>query len=237
VGEYVLKPYLKYYGISHIDGIIVSHEDADHCNGIVELLEHRGEWGIEIENILLPYVEGEEFEDILSVCAQEKAGTPAIIYINTGACWQDGTVKFTCMHPPEAWSCENINAASACFLVESGDYSLLLTGDVEAEGEELLLEELKNADISEITMLKVAHHGSRNSTSAELLNTVKPLISVISCGKSNTYGHPHDELIDRLEKSLTKIYSTMESGAVTVRCSKDNIMIEEWCGSRSCIQN
>lgn len=230
VGEYVLKPYLKYYGISRIDGIIVSHQDTDHCNGIGELLENRDEWGIEIKNIFLPKVEGEEFENILSAC---KGGFRRIMYINAGAYWQDGSLKFTCMHPPEEMGDEDINTASACFLVEADEFTLLLTGDVGAEGEKMLLAELKKAEITGLTVLKVAHHGSKYSTATEFINTVNPVFSVISYGKNNIYGHPHEELLDRLEESGTRIYRTAESGAVTFWYDEGVVRIEEWGGDDS----
>lgn len=229
VGEYVLKPYLKYYGISRIDGVIVSHEDADHCNGIEELLENRRKWGIDVGNILLPKVEGEAFEGILTAC--ERGGkalpdqcrnteSPNVIYINAGTCWQDGSARFTCLHPEKGQEAENINASSGCFLVESGGWTLLLTGDVEAEGESQLLEEIKKAGITGLTILKVAHHGSGYSTSAEFLDTVRPRFSVISCGKNNVYGHPHEALLERLVESGTDVWLTMESGAVTMWSDK-----------------
>lgn len=237
VGEYVLKPFLKYYGISRIDGIIVSHQDADHCNGIVELLENQKKWGIDVKNILLPEVEGESFENILSAYAGKNTVTseafkadehPDIIYINSGTYWQDGSVRFTCMHPPEEMDDADINTASACFLVEADEFTLLLTGDVGAEGEELLLEELKKAGIIGITVLKVAHHGSKYSTTSEFLDLVKPYFSVISCGKNNLYGHPHEELLDRLKESGTRVYRTMDSGAITLRSHKGGVVIKEW---------
>lgn len=229
VGEYVLKPYLKYYGISRIDGIIISHEDADHCNGIGELLKNRTRWGIEVENILLPKVGGEEFENIMSAVEEGNRASPhklkdddspCIMYINAGAYWQDGSAKFTCMHPPENQMADDINAASACFLVESGGCTLLLTGDVEAEGEEQLLAELKKAGITDLDILKVAHHGSKYASSEEFLQTVSPRIAVISCSNTNRYGHPAPETISNIEAVGAEIYCTIEHGAITLTLSE-----------------
>lgn len=228
VGEYVLKPYLKYCGISRIDGIIISHEDTDHCNGIEELLKNRTKWGIEIENILLPKVEGEEFENIMSAVEEGNRASPykheddcpRIIYINAGTYWQDGSAKFTCMHPSENLITDDMNAASACFLVESGGCTLLLTGDVEAEGEEQLLAELKKAGTAGLDILKVAHHGSKYASSEEFLQTVSPRIAVISCSSINRYGHPAPETIANIEAVGAEIYCTIEHGAITLTLSE-----------------
>lgn len=228
VGEYVLKPYLKYCGISRIDAVIVSHEDTDHCNGIEELLRNRSEWGIEIKNILLPDVTGEEFENILSACKEEGSewpymlkddDLPRVMYINTGTYWKDGSVEFTCMHPEETQTADDINAASACFLVESGDCTLLLTGDVEAEGEEQLLAELEKAGKTDIDILKVAHHGSKYSSSEDFLQAVHPQIAVISCSSTNKYGHPAPETVAGIESVGAAVCYTMEQGAITLTLS------------------
>ena len=102
------------------------------------------------------------------------------------------------------------NAASLVMQGKILGYRVLLTGDVEKEGEEeLLSEELERADI-----LKAAHHGSKNSTSNEFLQKVQPKQTVISCGKQNRYGHPHLETIHRLQTYRTKIYRTDRSGAI-----------------------
>ena len=89
-------------------------------------------------------------------------------------------------------------------------YQVLLTGDVEKEGEqELLQEKPKEAEI-----LKVAHHGSKNSTAEAFLILTNPKISVISCGKGNRYGHPHRETLTRLRFIQSQIRRTDLEGAV-----------------------
>ena len=106
--------------------------------------------------------------------------------------------------------------------------SLLLTGDVEGEGERALIGELRERGIGAVTVLKTAHHGSRNATSREFLAQVKPQIAVISCGRNNRYGHPHEELLERLRGGGTNVYLTPESGAVTVRAGGKMVMVKEF---------
>ena len=76
--------------------------------------------------------------------------------------------------------------------------------------------------------MKVAHHGSRNSTCVELLEIIKPELSLISCGKNNRYGHPHEELLERLDDIRSEVVITYESGAITIKTDGKRIRIEEF---------
>lgn len=234
VGKYVLKPFLKYYGISRIDAVFLSHSDTDHCNGVMELLLNGREWGITVDTLVLYDRESlaEMLEELgilwqkndADISEEDICGT-AVAYIHAGDTWQSGAVSFTCLHPPAGYGTEGTNAASECFYVDFGDGSLLLTGDVEGEGEELLLDELKSQGIKDITVLKTAHHGSRNSTSEEFLKQVSPAVSIISCGRNNRYGHPHEELLERMERMGGYIFKTAESGAVSLHFGKNGVEV------------
>ena len=97
------------------------------------------------------------------------------------------------------------------FLFSYKDFHGLFTGDIGEETEKKLLPVLSDVDF-----LKVGHHGSGYSSSQAFLDKIKPEVSIISCSKSNTYGHPSPETIKRLEKSGSRVEYTMKSGAVTV---------------------
>ena len=94
---------------------------------------------------------------------------------------------------------------------------MLLTGDIPADEEKIILGELPECDI-----LKVAHHGSDSSTSEELLEKVHPRAALISCGKNNRYGHPGKETMKRLEKEECEIWRTDIEGALTVTIKEDS---------------
>lgn len=79
------------------------------------------------------------------------------------------------------------------------NFSMLLTGDIEKIAEERILEEYKNVDILKSTILKIGHHGSKTSSTQGFLEKVKPKIALIGVGKNNTFGHPSDSVIERLE--------------------------------------
>lgn len=224
VGKYVLKPYLKYYGINYIDAVFVSHSDSDHCNGVEELLAQGAKWGITVGQVFMPgdvwtgdsWQSGMQSADALPSGGLQSGAAP----------WGSG-VRFTCLHPAVGESLEDSNAASQCFYIElENGVTILLTGDVEGAGEERLLAELKKRQITKVSVLKVAHHGSKNSTPEELLVQIQPQAAVISCGENNSYGHPHEELLQRLENCDTIPFITYETGAVTLQSDGENVRVE-----------
>lgn len=236
VGQYVLLPYLKYRGIHKLDAVFFSHADEDHINGIMELLESADEEEIQIGQLILPALakenREEEFSELFSLVEKQENPIP-IGYLKAGQFWQTKKTRFLCLHPPSNYSLGG-NAGSECIYVQFGkegcNGSLLLTGDVEAEGEEKLLEELQKYNIHQVSVLKVAHHGSRNSTSEELLEQLTPQAAVISCGKNHLYGHPHEETMERLEAVGSCIYRTDEMGAImiTIHSNGDGVDIERY---------
>ena len=105
------------------------------------------------------------------------------------------------------------------FRVNDGKINVLLTGDVEGEGERQLMQELQEQRGQRefrVDILKVAHHGSGYSTSTEFLAAASPATAIISCGRNNSYGHPHAETLQRLEDTRVPWYGTMDYGALTV---------------------
>lgn len=229
VGEYVLLPTLKYYGITTLDGVFVSHPDVDHMNGIRELLELAADNHLKIKSLILPAVEQsarqEQFGELLEAVAERNEGqktkqTTRIVWVSAGDAWESGSVRFLCLHPEKESGTMNENAYSECFYVDFGDFTLLLTGDVEGSGEEALLAELQRRRIGQLDLLKIAHHGSRNSTTEALLQQLHPGAAIISCGSNNRYGHPHAELLNRLESAGVRWFCTKDYGAITVEMDK-----------------
>lgn len=229
VGEYVLLPALKYYGITTLDGVFVSHPDVDHMNGIRELLELAEENHLTIGSLVLPAVEQSarqgQFGELLMAVDDRSGGqkttqTTRVVWVSAGDAWESGSVRFLCLHPEKESGTMNENAYSECFYVDFGDFTLLLTGDVEGSGEEALLAELQRRRIGQLDLLKIAHHGSRNSTTEEFLQQLHPGTAIISCGSNNRYGHPHAELLNRLESAGVQWICTKDYGAITVEMDK-----------------
>lgn len=222
VGQYVLLPYLKYRGISKIDAVFLSHNDKDHSSGIKELLENGQEEGIRIGQLVLSG-DGQEIREICS-----NAGIP-LRTVEAGEGFATEEASFLCLHPPAGFVSEDKNAESQCFYVQIRNIKLLLTGDVQGEGEGALLQELIQRGISHISVLKVSHHGSANASGEALLEQINPRVAVISCGRNNVYGHPHKEVLERLEAAGSMTWITAESGAVTVVVEPEgNLKIEQF---------
>ena len=136
---------------------------------------------------------------------------------------QEGGFEITCIQPEERFAGKIGNASSMVLDLRYKAFRMLCTGDVEEIGEELLLEQIKEETYP---VLKVAHHGSKNSTKEELLNEIQPKIALISAGKDNRYGHPHQETLERLRKIGAAVYSTVECGAITVKSDGNTVSVE-----------
>ncbi len=248
VGKYLLIPYLKYEGIRNIDAVFLSHPDADHVNGAVELFEMGGENNITVGQLLLPAIREdarqEQLGELAAAAEQASQASPVPVgYLRAGMSFGCGSADFTCLHPGEGLGTEDVNAYSECFYVEfwesAGDvqgregkapeWTLLLTGDVQNEGEAALQKELDARDIRDVSVLKAAHHGSKNSTPKELLERLSPRLTVISSGRNNRYGHPHAELLERLEESGTVIAQTARYGAIMVDFAHGGVRVSAFC--------
>lgn len=225
VGSRILIPYLKYRGISRLSGVIISHPDKDHISGILELLEEGREEGISVDCVVLPGISPERRNIELGKILNAAEGI-TVKYLSKGDSFQSGKVEIGCLHPEKNSTLQDSNAYSGCFLITEGDFSLLLTGDVEGEGEIELKEELNSRGIHSLSVLKTAHHGSRFSTTEAFLEDIRPGIAVISCGRENSYGHPAPETLKRLTDKGWQLFSTMEGGALTMITDGRNLKVE-----------
>ena len=229
VGKYSIIPYLKYRGIGRIDAAVVTHEDKDHISGLLEIMDDMEKGGIRIKRLILPDVSeasrGENYRELET--RAQSIGIP-VSYISVGEEITIGKSSFLCINPNMNMTTEGANAYSTVLLMKRGSFKALFTGDVEQEGQENIKKIISDntALFEDITLLKVAHHGSKYTTDEEFLSLIKPKIALISCGENNTYGHPHDEVIERLENIGSKIYRTDESGAVIFRIKNDRIEAE-----------
>ena len=221
VGNYRLVPFLKAKGIRKIDAVFLSHGDADHINGIAELLEEKQ---ISIDCICLPAgAEQEEFAEIKDLA---RARNISVRTIQAGDFWENNGTMFLCLNPADVT--ESGNAASVVLYMEYQNFSMLLTGDLEGEGEKSVAALLRSNAITGISVLKVAHHGSKNSTKEEFLLQCSPAVAVISCGERNTYGHPHKETLERLNDMGTAVYRTDCSGAVQITVAGNRMKVTEY---------
>ncbi len=210
-GFYVILPYLKYKGITKLDTIFLTHPDADHILGLIEVLG-----SIHVDQIIVPDQNYDQCE--LYRVFKEKAQDYhiPINYMSTGCFIQyHDDIKMDCLYPSSdpipletGW-----NNTSLVLHMRYKDHRFLFTGDIEKAGEECLTSSYPSipADI-----LKAPHHGSNTSSTTELLQSVSPSGAVISCGEKNAYGHPHADVLKRYSEHGIPIYCTAYNGAVMV---------------------
>ncbi|MBO5197860.1 MAG: DNA internalization-related competence protein ComEC/Rec2 [Lachnospiraceae bacterium] len=226
VGTYRLLPMLKAEGIREIAFAAATHADTDHCSGLIELLEQSGAPdGVRVKALAVSACSRENQGYRALTETAERNGIP-IIYLEKGDRMEAGTLQLKCLHPAADYDGED-NAASLVFLLTFGEFRALLTGDLEGSGEALVKEELKRELQSgeTVTVLKAAHHGSRYSTGEEFLNACGAEAAMISCGRDNRYGHPHEETLKRLEAAGIRTYITAEDGAVRVETDGRTVKI------------
>ena len=210
--QYQLLPYLKSRGISHINGIMISHTDKDHISGIMELLEfmEQGLTSVRSDALILPdWEEPPEVYNTLIHLAHS-AGMK-VLQVESGNSFRMGEAGFHILAPAKDALGEDVNEEGMVVELEYRDFRGLFTGDAGEPAEKAILNRLRDVDF-----LKVGHHGSRYSSCREFLDQVKAEVAVISCSDSNTYGHPSPETTLRLKKSGTKTEFTMKNGAITV---------------------
>lgn len=177
--------------------------------------------------------EDEMFRELIALAGEKQV---EVHYMKAGDCMTVGdTLTFTCLAPEEGVAYENKNAASMVLLASYEEFDLLLTGDMEKEGEERMLEQMEQKEgpqlgtlLDSVEVLKVSHHGSRTASSAEFVFALSPQISVISCGKDNRYGHPHPETLEALYGADSAVFRTDESGCVRIRIKHGLIEVEEF---------
>lgn len=219
VGKYRISPVIRAYGYDTIDIVFISHTDNDHISGIKEIIE---EELLDIKLVVLPDITDEdsydEFVDFLSInsvpCTKLTAGNSIKI----------GEADISVLSPTEDMS-GDINDKSLVLLIEYERIKCLFTGDISKVTEENLVKKCDNI-LEDIDVLKVAHHGSKNSSGDEFLKSVNSKIAVISCGINNIYNHPHKEVLSRLENGKAEIYNTSKHGAVFIVINEKNLLTE-----------
>ena len=217
VASYTLLPFLKYRGIREIDYLILTHADSDHINAVGEILKQSPS-GIKVRKIVVS--DGRYLEEYGEIPVLAKEYGIPIYEMKQNDRVTLGEVSLQCLAPSRQFleqNRESNNDSSMVLLLRKDRFQMLFTGDVEGEGEERLNKALKDEKISDIDVLKVAHHGSKNSTSELFLQTVNPRVSIISCGENNQYGHPHKETLLRLDNSGSKVLVTKDCGAVSLQ--------------------
>lgn len=228
-GKYRLIPYLKYHGIRYIDGIFISHAHEDHYSASLELLQ--SSCGISVGTVFFSEMaEKNEAYDVLREAAYRSGSR--ITYIRQGDRIRAGDLSLFCLYPSGKLTVTDENEASMVLYATLRGYTMLLTGDSTETCDAAVIQAMKQNGMREVDCLKVAHHGAKTSSSASLLTYIRPKLALISCGRDNSYGHPHRETLDRLADCGSQVIRTDEAGEIAVQIRKRKVQLSifpEYC--------
>lgn len=237
-----ILPFLKAKGIRILEYAFVSHTDEDHIGGIREILTkmpvleentdkmsfYKGE--ILLKRLVLPKNDtpDDSYEALVRLAKEKKV---ELVFLQEGdrVTLKNG-LKLLCLSPQKGEKYADKNAASCVLLATFQDFSMMFTGDISAETEEKLLcpGTVFSRALQEtggVNVLKIAHHGSKSSSSPAFLEALSPETALISCGTANRYGHPHGETIENLKKRGIASYVTKDCGEIRMIITKGRYRI------------
>ena len=211
-GPKLVKYIKEDLGITEFDYLIGTHPHEDHIGGLDDIINN-----FDIKKIYLPDITTttKTFEDVLDAISSKEL---TITIPKIGETFKLGEADFTVLYT--GTNSSDLNSTSIIIKMIFGNYSYLFTGDTTSEIEKLIFKENIDVDV-----LKVAHHGSKTSSSLEFLQKVTPSYAIISVGKNNSYNHPSTTTIKRLKKYTNNIYLTSELGTILLTSDGQKINI------------
>ena len=217
IGNNVLIPYLLDRRIKTIDYMIISHFDSDHCLGLFEVIKK-----LKVKNIIISkqFELSENYDNFLKI-----AHGTNIVHIKAGNKIKiDDDTVLSFLWPIDDYIKKNpLNNNSIVARLQYRNTSILFVGDIEEEAEHEIANLYGNTLKADI--LKVAHHGSKTSSTQEFLNAVAPKIALIGVGENNKFGHPSANIIQRLKNIGCKVYRTDQMGEVSIYINNEGKII------------
>ncbi len=212
---------------ARIDRLIISHGHPDHYGALPQLLEQVEVGELWINGQLL----AEETDGAMAALIARARSKGSTVRFVTELCRQSqelGGARLTVLWPCPCYDPElDLNDNSITLRIEFGERSFLMTGDLEAEAERRLL---RQGHLSQIDVLKVPHHGSKTSTTEELVTRLRPSLAVASVGAHNLYGHPSPVVLNRLRNHAVRVFRTDLHGGVTLETDGTTLNARAWKG-------
>jgi len=219
IGETVVCEYLWYRGLDAIDYVLPTHADADHIDGLNDVVTNFKVRSALVARTPSNDVTYAEFAHTLS-----DRSTPTQI-VQAGDVLRFGQVEIDVLWPPHASNdAPSRNNDSVVLRIRFGARTFLLTGDIERPTEHLL----SAPDSVRADVVKVPHHGSRTSSSEAFVAAVQPKLAVISVGQKSMFGHPHPEVVERWKVVGAEVLTTGRSGMITVMTDGINLRVEKF---------
>lgn len=213
-----IKESLKSLKIDVIDYLVLTHPHEDHIGGAKDVIEY-----CTVKNVIMPRLSAENmvttycYESLLEAIAEHNINA---IAAEPGFKFSLNNASVHIFAPLQ--QDENLNNMSIVLKIVYGETSFMFQGDAEKKVENALLKE--DFDLT-ADVLKVGHHGSNTSSVDKYLKAVNPEVAIISCGKDNNYGHPHDEVLERIDNNDIDPYVTALSGNITLVSDGQSIKI------------
>jgi competence protein ComEC len=206
IGETVVSEYLWWRGLSHIDYVLATHADADHIDGLNDVLKN---FSVSAALIARRPRDDPEFQKFSQTLTQTGTYSETI---QTGDVIRFGEVEIAILWPATGAD-SSTNNDSIVLQLKLGERSILLTGDIEQAAERALLASPQqlHADV-----VKVPHHGSKTSSTEAFVLATKPNFAIISVGRNSRFGHPHKDVVDRWRSNGATVLTTGECGTITV---------------------
>lgn len=218
IGEMVVSEFLWEKGYSRIDRLVVSHADADHSQGLTDVVRN-----FAVGEILIGAVPATDSE-MAELLAQAKRYSVPVRQIGKGDTFEIAGVRIDVLWPVSAsHPTGSDNNSSLVLRMSFGGQRFLFTGDIEKEAE---AEILANGSPLGSDVVKVPHHGSRTSSTQGFVNAVSPKVAVIPVGRRSMFGHPHPEVVDRWRLVGTEVTTTGSKGTITIKTDGNTLIFE-----------
>ncbi|MBC8570955.1 ComEC/Rec2 family competence protein [Zongyangia hominis] len=211
--------YLQSQGVETIDYFVGTHPHSDHIGGMDYIIEHMDVKEVVMSDIpdsILPTTK--TFQDVLAAVQKKNL---EITVVEPGDSFDLGPVHFAVLAPIKAY--DDLNDVSVVLKMTYGERSFLFPGDAEKTSEKDMASSGKDLSAD---VLVAGHHGSRTSSSNAFLDKVNPAYVAISCGKDNSYGHPHKETLENLETRKIAVNRTDEEGSIIYLTDGKNIAVQ-----------